>query len=98
MANNKKVKSLVNGLTMEERFPRNIPQALFDSWQLCRKKNDAKLIAEKFNICRPIVDRALKYGHVKNERLQINISKFFAGRYDKDAQVGDKLIKAVIKP
>ena len=86
----------VHDLSMAERYPRNVSQQLFDSWQVCRRKNDPKELCKKLKMSRPIIDRALNYGHVKNEKLTQRISAFFNDRYEREKKQGQELINAVI--
>jgi hypothetical protein len=81
-------------LSMDDRFPRTINSQLFDAWQILRRSGDPALLCKKTGFSRPIVDRALNYGHVKNPKLANMISEFFDKRLDKEKHRGDSLINA----
>lgn len=68
--------------SMDERFPMNINQDLFDTWQQLKRKGDPKELCKELKLSRPIIDRALKYGHVKNPITADRISKFFSKRVE----------------
>lgn len=53
---------------------------LLATWQKLRRRNDPEAIAKAVGKSRPIIDRALLYGHVKIEGLTSAISKFFSDR------------------
>ena len=79
---------------MEERFPRTIPQELFDAWQILKRTGDAEKLCKELGKSRPIIDRALNYGHVKKQALAEKISRFFQQRVDKEKNKGIKLLDA----
>lgn len=79
---------------MEERYPQTIPQDLFDAWKIMLRFGDVKQIVKSTGISRPIIDRAIKYGHVKNASANVTkkISDFFEKRHNKEQETGGKLI------
>jgi hypothetical protein len=82
-------------LSMKERYPLNISQDVFDAWQFMKRKKDAEKLMQKTGLSRPIIDRALKYGHINNDKLESQITNFFAKRYEKENGAGVKLLNAV---
>lgn len=82
--------------SMAERYPMTINQQLWDGWQIMRRYGDPGRIVTECIISRPIVDRALKYGNVKDPRVEKKISKFFMDRVGKEKSKGDKLIKIAL--
>lgn len=66
--------------TMQERFPKNVPDNIYDAWKLSQKVGDIGKIMKALRLSRPVVDRALKYGHVKKGKLTNDITKFFQNR------------------
>lgn len=79
-------------LPMEQRYPRNISIKMFDSFQLLKRKGDAKKLMKITKLSRPVVDRALKYGHVTNKSLALQIAKFLNDRLEVEKDKGIKLI------
>ena len=67
---------------MEERFPMNISSELFETWKKLKRKGDPGALCKALELSRPVIDRALNYGHVKNEKNDERISKFFAKRLE----------------
>lgn len=82
-------------LTMSERYPRTISQEVFDAWQIMKRKKDAGKLMVKTGLSRPIIDRALKYGHINNDRLESQITAFFTARYERESGAGAKLLNAI---
>lgn len=83
--------------SMEERYPRTIAQQLFDSWQILRRYGDPGRICKAAKISRPIVDRAINYGHVKDPNVTKAINKFFSDRTEKENNTGGKFIAGAKK-
>ena len=77
--------------SMAERYPRTVTIETFTAWQTLTRSGDSKAIHEKYKISRPIVSRALNYGHVKNPKVTDNINKFFKARLLKEAQGAEEL-------
>ena len=98
MATAKKVKGKVTKPSMASRFPMNISQDLFDAWQKLRRTGDPKDICKDLNLSRPVIDRALNFGHVKNlEVTPERISKWFAKRIENEKKNPTPLGKASAK-
>ena len=81
--------------SMQERFPRTIPQEVFDAWQILRQVGDAEKLCTLLKKSRPVVDRALNYGHVKKPVMADKISEFFQKRIEKQKGKGERLLTAV---
>ena len=97
MATATKSKKINTALSMEERFPRTISQELFDAWQILRRSGDPELLCKELNLSRPVIDRALNYGHIKRSGIGDEISKFFQKRLDKEKNKGSELLDAAKK-
>jgi DNA-binding phage protein len=86
--------------SMQERYPLNIAQDLFDSWQMMKRYGDAALIAKEKGISRPIVDRALNYGHVTKHGVTMKINNYFNARIaleKAEKDIGKKFIESLKK-
>lgn len=92
MANNRKKKD-ITGMTMAERYPMTISQQLHDAWQIMRRTGDGGHIHNQTKISRPIIDRALNYGNVKQPHVERKITKYFEDRFSKEKSKGDKLLE-----
>ena len=80
-----------NKSSMRERFPNNIGNELFITWQQMRRIGDPEKIAKALGLSRPIIDRALVYGNVKNEKTADLISKWFAKRLEQESKSGSSI-------
>lgn len=69
---------------MAERYPRTISKALFDKWQHLKRYNDGRDLVNETGKSRPIIDRAIKYGHCKDEELITAITNFFVNRLNRE--------------
>lgn len=94
MATKKTITKKKGKLSMQERYPMNIPENVFNAWQQLRRKGDPPLIASAINLSRPVIDKALNLGHVKNEKNTERISQFFQKRLDKERDAPVKIGKA----
>lgn len=84
----------ITNADMSSRFPMNIDKNVWDKWQECRRKNDAKAICELLDYSRPVIDRALNYGHVKNSELTDKISAYFLQVKTQAQSASQELVKA----
>lgn len=76
-----------------EKYPKNVNNKLFESWQTCYRFGDAKEIASKFkNAKYTTIHRALKYGHCVSVELQTFISSYFRKRIQEEKQLAMKHI------
>lgn len=96
MANTRKKRD-ITGMTMAERYPMTISQQLFDAWQILRRYGDPGRIHDLTKISRPIIDRALNFGNVKQPHVERKITEYFNDRFNKEKNNGDKLIKIAKK-
>lgn len=74
-------------------FDCTIAPKLFKAWQQLRRKGDPELIMELTGKSRPIIDKALKYGHVKDQTVVDAITKFYNDRLTSENQQGEDLLK-----
>lgn len=86
MNNDKKAKKGKKKPPMAERYPRTISKALFDKWQRLKRYNDGRDLVNETGKSRPIIDRAIKYGHCKDELLIAAITDFFVNRLNREKQ------------
>lgn len=93
----KQVKKVDTSIPMKERYPLTIEQDLYDSWQLHRRYGDPGRICKAKGISRPIVDRALNFGHVKDPLVAKRIYAFFMERVNSEKNSGNRLIAGAKK-
>jgi hypothetical protein len=77
---------------LKQKFPRTIAEELHNAWAALRRKRDPETIAEALKVSRPIIDKALIYGHVTMTGLTDKITKFFEDRLIKERKDADKLL------
>lgn len=81
-------------LSMQDRFPRTIAIDLYDAWQILKRSGDPIKICKITGLSRPVVDRCLNYGHVKNTWVADKITRFFNERVEKEKAKGKELLVA----
>ena len=85
--NNIKPKKDAHKKSMEERYPMTVSKELFDEWQKNRRSGDVTKMFNKFAksaqpISRPIIDRAINYGNIKQDYVAKKITKYFIERVE----------------
>lgn len=66
---------------------------LFEAWKKLRRKGDPEAIAKLLGKSRPIIDRALKYGHVVDANVVSGITKYYNDRLAAETKDGKALLK-----
>lgn len=80
---------------LDRDFECTIAPKLFEAWQKLRRKGDPEAIMELTKKSRPIIDKALKYGHVKDQTIIDVITKYYNDRLNAENQQGNILLKSV---
>lgn len=70
-----------------------IAPELHEAWARARRKNDPREIAERLGKSRALIDRALKYGHVKDQQVVEGITKFYEERVEGETRDGKSLLR-----
>lgn len=74
------------------QYQRTISQELHTAWLKLKRKGDSAIIAEKLDLSRPVIDRALLYGYVAQVAdLPDQINKFFFERMEAEKSQAKKL-------
>lgn len=97
MNKERKSRGVAKKLTPEEKYPRTISLKVFSAWKDLKRMGDSKLLVNKGLACRPIIDRALNFGHVKSPKLEKKISKFFTDRAANEEKENEELLSIVAK-
>ena len=74
-------------------YEMTIAPELFEAWKRMRRKNDPKEIAEQLGKSRALIDRALKYGHVKDQKVVEGITAYYENRLETETRDGKTLLK-----
>lgn len=78
-----------------EKFECTIDPELLEAWGKLRRYGDTGILMDKFNLSRPVIDRAINFGYVKKQSLADRITKFFNDRLAREKRSGTKIIKEV---
>lgn len=78
--------------THKREFEMTISPELFNAWGQLRRKKDAEVIAQEIGKSRPVIDRALNFGHVKDQRVIDGITDFFTKRKRREDKQANKLL------
>ena len=75
-----------------DKYPRTVSKELFAVWNQYRRTGDGQTIADALGYSRPVIDRALNFGHVKAKGLSDQISKFFSKRLTDERQTAQEMV------
>lgn len=92
----RKQKKDLTDYKMVEKYPMTIGQELYDAWQLHRRLGDPGRLQKVLKVSRPIVERALNYGHCPNQTNVDKINDFFEKRNGKHVEGSSKLINMAL--
>lgn len=82
--------------TTKKVFERTIELDLFQAWQLLYRTSDIEEIMEITGKSYPVIQRAVLYGHVKNDEVCDTISKFYEDRSAKQKEQAKKILENII--
>lgn len=83
----------INNMRPVKDYPMTIAPELHEAWVRMRRKNDPKEIAEELGKSRALIDRALKYGHVKDQNVVKGITEYYERRLDNETRDGKSILK-----
>ena len=72
-------------------FERTIEEELYNAWKMQYRTKDVEELQEITGKSYPIIQRALHFGHVKNEELCDTISNFYIQRSEKQREQARKI-------
>lgn len=75
----------------QRKFEMTITKELWKAWNALRKKGDSEKLQNITGKSRPMIDRALNFGHVNDEELKEAITKFYAERKEKELKQANEL-------
>lgn len=76
-----------------KEFEQTISNELFSGWKQFRRKGDPEKLATILGKSKPVIDRALKYGHVKDQVVVKGITEFYMARKIEESNDGKQLLK-----
>lgn len=75
-----------------DKYPMNIPPETLSAWAQNRRKGDPEEIMKALKRSRPIVERALNFGHVKEAWIIPAINDFYTKRLKKEIKQTQELL------
>ena len=76
----------------KKTFERTIDEALFELIKLLRRYEDVQKLSEITGFSRPVIDKALNFGHIRQSSLETAIIEFYENR----ASEHSKAVKRII--
>ena len=76
----------------KKTFERTIDEALFELIKLLRRYEDVQKLSELTGLSRPVIDKALNFGHIRQSSLETAIIEFYENR----AAEHSKAVKRII--
>lgn len=76
----------------KKTFERTIDEALFELIKLLRRYEDVQKLSEITGLSRPVIDKALNFGHIRQTSLETAIIEFYENR----ALEHSKAVKRII--
>lgn len=78
--------------TVKKTFERTISEALFETIKMLRRYEDVQKLSDKTGLSRPVIDKALNFGHIRQSSLETAIIEFYENR----AAEHSKAVKRII--
>ena len=63
--------------TIKKTFERTISEPLFETIKMLRRYEDVQKLVYKTGLSRPVIDKALNYGHIRQVSLETAIIEFY---------------------
>ena len=63
--------------TVKKTFERTISEALFETIKMLRRYEDVQKLVDKTGLSRPVIDKALNFGHIRQASLETAIIEFY---------------------
>lgn len=82
---------MANSRVSKDLKPTIAPE-LFEAWKKLRRIGDSEQLAELLGKSKPVIDKALKYGFVKNQEVVQGITKFYNDRLQAETKDGAELL------
>ena len=78
-------------------FECTINPVLFETIKMLRRWQDAKDLVDKTGFSRPVIDKALNYGHIRDAVLEKAIVDFYKAREDWQENEAQELLTKLLK-
>ena len=81
----------------KKTFECTINPVLFETIKMLRRWQDAKELVDKTGFSRPVIDKALNYGHIRDAVLEKAIVAFYQEREEWQEREAKKLLTKLVK-
>lgn len=81
----------------KKTFECTINIVLFETIKMLRRVQDAKDLVDKTGFSRPVIDKALNYGHIRDAVLEKAIVAFYQEREEWQEKEAKKLLTKLVK-
>ena len=81
----------------KKTFECTINPVLFETIKMLRRVQDAKDLVDKTGFSRPVIDKALNYGHIRDAVLEKAIVAFYQDREEWQEKEAKKLLTKLVK-
>ena len=81
----------------KKTFECTINPVLFETIKMLRRVQDAKDLVYKTGFSRPVIDKALNYGHIRDAVLEKAIVAFYQEREEWQEKEAKKLLTKLVK-
>lgn len=81
----------------KKTFECTINPVLFETIKMLRRVQDAKDLVDKTGFSRPVIDKALNYGHIRDAVLEKAIVAFYQEREEWQEREAKKLLTKLVK-
>lgn len=81
----------------KKTFECTITPVLFETIKLLRRHEDAKTLTETTGFSRPVIDKALTFGHIRDSTLEVAIINFYQERQSFQENAAKELLETLIK-
>lgn len=76
----------------KKEFECTIDAALFKTFKMLRRYEDAAMLTEQTGFSRPTIDKALNYGHVRDITLEKALIEFYKNRATEQKAAAKEII------
>lgn len=77
---------------MKKTFELTIDATLFELIKILRRYEDIQKLVEKTGLSRPVIDKALNFGHIRQASLETAIIEFYENRAKDQADAVERII------
>ena len=80
----------------KKEFERTIDESLFETIKMQRRIQDAAELTETTGFSRPTIDKALNFGHIRDNNLETAIVDFYTKRASQQRAAAETILKTIL--